>query len=232
VLWNIDRTLIDVSRVARAAYAEAFEKVTGRPLVYLASTAGATDSEIFFAFLARNNVVSEDESLLPFFLDALAESFAERRPELAAKAKAMPGAVEALRAVGSLPQTVQTVVTGGIRPNAVAALAAFGLDKYLDLDIGGFGSENYPKASLIQFTRMRAEQARGTQFPESAAVYITHSVRDVEAARIARVRPIGVVSGLDTESQLRSAGAEEVIEDLEDVEGLRTAILTTSDRAS
>ncbi|MGD0246553.1 MAG: HAD family hydrolase, partial [Streptosporangiaceae bacterium] len=32
VLWNIDLTLVDVVRVTRAAYAEAFPAVTGRPL--------------------------------------------------------------------------------------------------------------------------------------------------------------------------------------------------------
>ena len=128
----------------------------------------------------------------------------------------MPGALDALNAVMRLPDTVQTVVTGTIRSNAKAKLAAFGLDSCLDLSIGGYGSENYPKASLIQFTRMRAEEAYGRAFPESRTVYITESARDVEAARIGRVEPIAVVSGSSTESQLRAAGAELILADLTD----------------
>lgn len=224
MLWNIDRTLVDVGRVTRAAYAEAFEKVTGHPLVYLAPTAGATDSELFFAFLARNNVPSDDETLLPFFLDALEESFAARRHDLITKGRPMPGAAEALRAVATLPDTVQTVVTGGIKPNAVSRLAAFGMDRLLNLDVGGYGSENYPKASLIQFTRMRAEQARRTSFPDASTVYISHSARDIEAALIGRVTPIGLVSGLDTAAQLRSAGAELILDDLDDIAALINAV--------
>lgn len=224
MLWNIDRTLVDVGPVTRAAYAEAFEKVTGHPLVYLAPTSGVTDSEIFFSFLARNDVSAEDENLLPFFIDALAESFAKRRHDLRAKGQALPGAVEALRAVAQLDDTLQTVVTGGIRPNARARLEAFGLDQYLDLDVGGYGSENYPKASLIQFTRMRAEQARSTAFPESTTVYISHSTRDVEAARIGRVTPVAVVTGSETAAQLRAAGAEYVVDDLEDTASLAAAV--------
>src|SRR5215813_14948510 len=54
VLWNIDLTLIDVARVSRDAYAEAFRRVTGRPLVALPQLAGASDSEIFFESLALN----------------------------------------------------------------------------------------------------------------------------------------------------------------------------------
>ncbi len=43
VLWNIDLTLLDVAKVARGAYAEAFAAVVGRPLVQLPQTAGQTE---------------------------------------------------------------------------------------------------------------------------------------------------------------------------------------------
>ncbi|MBB5997633.1 phosphoglycolate phosphatase-like HAD superfamily hydrolase [Streptomonospora salina] len=225
VLWNIDLTLVDVSQVTRAAYAEAFERVTGVPLVYLASTGGRTDSEIFFEFLARNDVrLDAGEEPLSDFVDALGEAFARRRDQLTARGRAMPGAQEALAAVGGLEDTVQTVVTGAIMANAVAKLSAFGLDGYLDLSVGGFGSEHYPKGSLIQFTRMRAAQAHGFAFPERSTVYISDSPRDVEAALIGRATPIGVVSGSATESQLRSAGAEHVLEDLADTVRLIGAV--------
>jgi phosphoglycolate phosphatase len=39
-MWNIDLTLVDVARVTRAAYADAFRQVTGRPLVRLPLMAG------------------------------------------------------------------------------------------------------------------------------------------------------------------------------------------------
>ena len=47
-------TLVDVARVTRAAYAEAFPAVTGRPLIKLPQTAGRSESEIFFDALALN----------------------------------------------------------------------------------------------------------------------------------------------------------------------------------
>ncbi|PSK97141.1 phosphoglycolate phosphatase-like HAD superfamily hydrolase [Murinocardiopsis flavida] len=225
MLWNIDLTLVDVARVTRAACAEAFETVTGQPLVYLAATSGLSDSEIFFEFLARNDVDGEpDYDQLPDFIEALGDAFARRRDQLTATGRAMPGALEALQGVAGMENTVQSVVTGSIMPNAVAKLAAFGMDGYLDLSIGGFGSEHYPKASMIQFTRMRAEEARKTSFPESRTVYITDAVRDVEAAIIGRATPIGVLGGSATESQLRAAGARHVLPDLTDVEALFAAV--------
>ena len=54
VLWNVDLTLVDVVRVTRAAYAEAFPAITGRPLIKLPQTAGRSESEIFFDALALN----------------------------------------------------------------------------------------------------------------------------------------------------------------------------------
>src|SRR5258708_13082829 len=54
VLWNIGLTLLDVARVNRAAYAEAFRAVTGRPLVQVPQMAGRTDSETFFEALEVN----------------------------------------------------------------------------------------------------------------------------------------------------------------------------------
>ena len=56
MLWNIDQTLLDVTKVTRAAYAEAFAEVTGRPLVQLPQMVGYTEPEIFFDALGRNGV--------------------------------------------------------------------------------------------------------------------------------------------------------------------------------
>ncbi|GAA3739437.1 HAD family hydrolase [Salinactinospora qingdaonensis] len=233
VLWNIDLTLIDVARVTRAAYAEAFEKVTGQPLVYLAAIDGLTDSQVFFEFLARNDVdVDPDDNPLPDFFAALGEAFARHRAELPAKGRLMAGAHEALTAVEGMADTVQTVVTGSIKPNAVAKLSAFGLDRYLDMSVGGFGAEHYPKASLLQFTRMRAEEAHQRQFPEATTVYVTASVRDVEAARIARVQPVGVVSGSATAAQLHAAGAEQVLDDLSETAAVLAALEAATQQRS
>ncbi|WP_141925248.1 HAD family hydrolase [Haloactinospora alba] len=227
-MWNIDFTLVDVARVTRAAYAEAFEGVTGEPLVYLAPMAGRTDSELFFEFLARNDVpAGTEEETLPEFVEALGDAFARRRDQLADQGRCLPGAREALAAVAELEDTVQTAVTGTAMANAVAKLAAFGLDSYLDVSIGGFGSENYPKASLIQFTRMRAAEAHQASFPERETVYVTDSVRDVEAAVIGRARPVAVASGSSTGRQLREAGAHHVLDDLGDTASLLRAVRDT-----
>ena len=225
VLWNIDLTLLDVGQVMRAAYAEAFEKVTGEPLVYLTSAAGRTDSEMFFEFCARNYVdLDPDTSVLGEFLDALEESFGERSDELLSKGHVMPGAAASLAAVASMPDTIQTVVSGSTRANATTKLVAFGLDAYFDLDIGGFGSVSYPKSSLIQSIRLHAAGEGGRPYTEEETVFITDSVPDVRAATIGGAVPIGVLNGSATEGQLRDAGAAIVLPDLTDPRAVMTAV--------
>ena len=103
VLWNIDLTLLDVAKVTRAAYAEAFAAVIGRPLVQLPQMVGRTEPEIFFDALGRNGVSlradGESERLLAPFGAEYATRLAARRDQLAAQGTLLPGAAEALRAV-------------------------------------------------------------------------------------------------------------------------------------
>lgn len=223
VLWNVDHTLVDVGRVTREAYAEAFQRVTGRPLVRLAPTAGRTESEIIFETLAFNDVVTTEDHL-PDFMAALAESFAARRKSLRKDGRVLPGAREALAAVGRLHGVVQSVLTGAIQPNAVLKLAALGLDRHLDFEVGGYGSETYPKAALVELARTRAAAKYGMRIAEDATVLIADSPRDVQAARIGRARAIAVASGTATQAELRTAGADLVLPDLADTERVVRAI--------
>ncbi|MEU0481730.1 haloacid dehalogenase-like hydrolase [Streptosporangium sp. NPDC006013] len=213
VLWNIDLTLVDVSIVTREAYAEAFRAVTGRPLVKLTQPNGRPDSEIVFEMLAINGIVAGDDHL-PRFLDALAEFFGARRRRLAKDGRMMPGARDALKAVAKLDGVVQSVLTGTIKSNAVHKLTAFGLDKYVDFEIGGYGEEVYPKATLLQVAQGRAKQKYGATFDGSNTVLIGDSARDVQAARIAGAAMIGVASGRSLAAELHEAGADAVLPDL------------------
>jgi phosphoglycolate phosphatase len=219
VLWNIGSTLLDVARVNRAAYAEAFRAVTGRPLVQVPQMAGRTDSETFFEALAVNATGPQPgdpagEELLGAFAAQLATSFRARRNLLTTQGRLMPGALEAITGVWRLPGLVQTVVTGSIRPNAIEVLRAFGLDRYLDTEIGGFGSEVYPKGAMLLNARGRAAEKYRAGFTEHTTVYIADSTRDVEAARIGGCRSIGVASGRSSAGELRDAGADVVLDDL------------------
>ena len=219
MLWNIDQTLLDVTKVTRAAYAEAFAEVTGRPLVQLPQMVGYTEPEIFFDALGRNGVSlradGDSERLLAPFGSEFATRLAARKHLLAEQGTLMPGAAEAVRAVGGLANVVQSVLTGSSRPNAALKLRAFGLDRYLDLAVAGFaGSEAYPKGALLRATRLRAEEKYKVSFAEKATIYIADSPRDVEAAKIGGATSVAVASGRASTTELRESGADLVLPDL------------------
>jgi phosphoglycolate phosphatase len=223
VLWNIDLTLVDVSRVTRAAYADAFQQVTGRRLIQLPQFAGQSESEIFFDALARNAVTDTTgdaggDALLAAFYDALAGAFAARQGDLTGQGRLLSGAAQAVETLASRPDVVvQSVLTGTIRPNAVAKLAAFGLESFFDFEVGGYGSESYPKGALVMMARGRAAEKYGKTFTERNTVYVGDSVRDVAAAKRGGARSVAVATGRSTESDLRAAGADLVLPDLADV---------------
>jgi len=214
-------TLVDVAKVTRVAYADAFRKVTRRPLVQLPQMAGRTEPEVFFDALALNGVslrdAAESERLLALFGAELATSLAARRDLLTTQGQLLPGAAESLAAVAGLTDVVQSVLTGSSRPNATLKVRAFGLDRYLDLAVGGFaGSDPYPKGALLRVARQRAEEKYGVRLAEAATAYIADSPRDVEAARIGGARSVAVASGRASTAELRDAGADAVLPDLTD----------------
>jgi len=217
-----------VARVSRAAYAEAFEAVAGRPLIQLPQVAGRSESEIFFDALALNGVDMRNggpaEGLLEPFSAELAAALAARSEDLPGQGQALPGAAEAMAAVARLDGAVQSVLTGNSRPTAELKLRAFGLDGFVDFDIGGYGSEAYPKGTLLRVARRRAAEKHGVAFGEDATVYIADSPRDVDAARIGGARSLAVASGRASAAELRDVGADAVLPDLADAAALTDLI--------
>jgi phosphoglycolate phosphatase len=229
VLWNIDLTLVDVGRVSRDAYADAFRRVTGRPLVSLPQLAGRSDSEIFFESLALNDVrVGESETadaeLLARYFWELEAAFNGRHDQIRQAGKLMPGARNAVAAAAALPGVVQSVLTGSIWPNAAGKLRNFGLDRFFDLEIGGYGSDAYPRGSLLMMSRSRAAEKYRAEFGPDATVYVADACRDVEAADIGGAHCIAVATGRDTAAELREAGADVVLTDLTDTDSVISVI--------
>lgn len=215
--------------MTRAAYVEAFPAVAGRPLLRLPQVAGRSESEIFFDALALNGAdVSANgaaEALLEPFSAALAAALEARRDDLVREGHLLPGAAAAVAAVARLHDVEQTVLTGSSRPSAMLKLSAFGLDRFFDFDIGGYGSEAYPKGTLIQVARERAGIKHGRTFDENAAVYVADSPRDVDAAKIGGARSLAVASGRASAAELRDAGADAVLPDLTDTDAV-VALIT------
>jgi phosphoglycolate phosphatase-like HAD superfamily hydrolase len=223
VLWDIDHTLIETRGVGSQVYAEAFAKVTGHPLEKMPELAGRTEPVIFREALKVNGI-EPDEDLYDQFAAEQARAYAAHLDELRARGRALPGAAEALHALSERDDVLQSVLTGNTRPASEIKLQAFDLARYLNFDIGAYGTDDDTRANLVHVARQRAEKARGVNFDNGATVLLGDTQNDVAAAQASGARIIAVATGKDSAANLSAAGAETVLPDLTDTSAVIAAI--------
>jgi phosphoglycolate phosphatase len=228
VLWDIDHTLIETRGVGTQVYAEAFAKVTGHPLEKMPELAGRTEPVIFREALKVNGV-DPSEGLYNQFAAEQARGYADHLDELRARGRALPGAAEALRALSGRNDVLQSVLTGNTRPAAEIKLRAFDLDRYLDFDIGAYGTDDDTRANLVGVARQRAGKAHGVNFDDGATILIGDTPNDVAAAQASGAQIIAVATGKDTATSLAEAGARTVLPDLTDTPAILAIIYGQSE---
>jgi phosphoglycolate phosphatase-like HAD superfamily hydrolase len=126
----------------------------------------------------------------------------------------LPGAAEALAALIRIPGVVQSVLTGNIRPNAIAKLAAFGLDRYIDFDVGAFGSDHTERSKLVRIAQFRAGTKYKGSYDQRNTVLIGDTPRDVQAGLDGGACTVAVATGVSSKAELVAAGADTVLSDL------------------
>lgn len=218
VLWDVDRTLLSIGPVSQEIYSLAFEQVMGFPPRAIAPMAGRTERAIITKTLALNDQ-PHDENVFGAFYDALGDAALQLKDRMVSQGQALPGSAEAIALIGEAGGT-QSLVTGNIRPIALAKLQAFGLEDGLMLDTGGYGDHSSDRSELVEFAIARTGAGVGLPFTPSDTVIIGDTPHDVEGAHRAGATAIGVATGASTRSELLAAGAEHALEDLGDGAGL------------
>jgi len=225
VLWDVDLTLVQAGPIGRELYAAAFQQVTGVPMRSRAEMAGRLETDIFRDTVEANDL---DPAAYPFprFAEALAANYAARFDELREQGRALPGAAAALAALAAVPGTVQSVLTANVRAVAIIKLATFGLDGYLDLEIGAYAADDHLRANLVRVAQQRASAKHGRAFDAGSTVLVGDTAHDVVAGRDGGALVVGVASGRTSEAELQDAGADVVLPDLTDTAALLRAVVT------
>jgi phosphoglycolate phosphatase len=219
VLWDVDHTLIENGGVSKENYQKAFETLTGRHPEHPVETDGRTDPEIIRNMLASHGVTPE-EPYLSGVAEALESAMIANMPRLRECGYELPGARAALSTLVHTPGVVQSVLSGNIRANAFAKLSAFGLDSYIDFDVGGYGSDDKVRANLVEVARGRALAKYSVSFNQSTTVLVGDTTRDVRAGLDGGTYVVAVASGIDSVEQLRADGANVVFPDLCDTRAI------------
>lgn len=229
VLWDIDHTLIDAGAVLRPAYAAAFRKATGialkQPWRFDGRTelAAATDE-------LRAHGLDPDGGLLSTFTDLLVAEHRIRADDLASQARVLPGAADALAAVGGIPGVRQSVLTGNLYPIAVLKMTTSGLAGHVDFRLGAYGGDAFERTELPVHAFARTERHLRRRHGGGDTVIIGDTPRDIATAHAVGAAIVAVATGTSSVAELRSAGAEAVLPDLTDTAAVLDAV--TSRRRS
>jgi len=225
VLWDIDGTLVHTAGHGRDAFSAAFGAIFGRPAdLTTVSMGGRTDHDIATEVLATAGV-ADGAAHIPRMLDELGLALGAVRERIAEEGHVTPGAPETLEAMRGQPGITQSLLTGNIEPNAELKLGAFGLDRFLDLEIGGYGSDPHTtRSDLVGAAREKAARLRGLRVEVADTVLIGDTPLDVEAAHTAGARAVAVATGPYSLEELAETGADAVLADLQDFEAVLAAI--------
>lgn len=214
VLWDIDGTLVRGGVVGAEMFDSAIERVLGeRPRAQVIFS-GKTDRQIVEEFLAMEG--SEDPDHVPAVLYHLERELALRVDRIASGGSVCPGSEAALRALAVIDSVEQTVLTGNIAPNALAKLAAFGLDGYLDLEAGAYGDVHSDRRDLLPLAWKHQRELRGVYYRPDETWIVGDTPRDFECARAGDAHCLLVASGRHDFAELETLGADLVLEDLSD----------------
>lgn len=224
LLWDVDNVLVDDAGVSAEIYATACELLTGRRPPEGPRADGRLDPEVMAALVGGDHRAVDGPPFEKLVVPALVAAMLRTADALRARGRAAPGAAEALTSISSDPSVIQSVLSGNIAHNALAKLAAMGLDGYVDREVGAFGADNPVRARLVSVARNRAKRKYARHFDRSSTLLVSDTALAVTAARDGAARVIGLATGPDTASDLRDAGADAVLADLVDTAAFRDVV--------
>ena len=184
VIWDVDGTLIPADlRWLRRAIARAYGIAESEVVFTDKKVHGYTDESIAIDTAIASGVdASRAEAGIPAFHDAIVTVMEQGRRELAEVQPPYPGAAASIAELHRR-RFVQTVLTGNLRAAAEIKLQVSGLDKYLDLGIGGFGSDARDRFQLPAVVARRYSQTHGRELDNARVIVVGDAPNDIACAR-------------------------------------------------
>jgi len=218
LLWDVDGTLVRAGDLGAAVFDLALETVLGVRPGQRVRMSGKTDPQIVGEYLQQMGMEETPERVETVLRGIEAElAAAEAAGELAASGAALPGVAAVLEAVAGDDRVVSTLLTGNVAPNALVKVAAFGLDHWLDLEVGAYGSDDADRNLLVPIAMGRLGETYGVTLDPKDVWVIGDTPRDLDCARSAGTRCLLVGTGRFSVKQLEPLGADAVLQDLLDV---------------
>jgi phosphoglycolate phosphatase len=227
ILWDVDGTLMSAGPVGRTVFDAAVAHVLGTAVDgHDVQMSGKTDPQIALEILATMAVTGDEAAeRLPAVLRALERELEDAVHLVREEGRVHPGVIEVLTSLDAEPGVRQSVLTGNLRPTARLKVGAFGLDRWLDLEAGAYGSDDADRTRLVPVALARQAELRGVAIPPERVWVIGDTPADLACARAGGVRCLLVATGRIPFDDLAAAGSEAVLRDLSDVDRVRSILL-------
>jgi phosphoglycolate phosphatase len=212
LLFDIDGTLVSTGGAGAVAWRQAFEELHGIPAdIGKFTDAGMTDPEVgaltFEAVLGRKPSPHELAVLLQRRLEHLPQAVAQ-----SAGYVVLPGVPQRLRQL-SHDGHLLGLITGNGDGAAFVKLSRGGLMGWFTF--GAYASVGVERAEIVRQASERAKGMLGQGVPDADVFVIGDTPLDVAAAHDAGFSAIAVATGHYDAAALREAGAEHVLDTLE-----------------
>jgi phosphoglycolate phosphatase-like HAD superfamily hydrolase len=217
ILWDIDGTLVRAGDVGAVIFDVAIEKRFGRPPATRVIMSGKTDPQIVLEYLTEFDLPDADTHL-PAILEDLETELAAQAHVIRSHGYVLPGIAELLPRLAADDDIVQTVLTGNIAPNALVKVGAFGLDRWLNLEMGAYGSDDANRNALVPIAMEKVRRSRGISFRPEEVWVVGDAPNDLACARAGGVRCLLVATGRPDFDELRALRPDAIRRDLSDVD--------------
>lgn len=227
ILFDIDGTLLLSGRAGLRAMNRAFERTFGVAEAFAGTSfAGRTDSFLVsYALKAAGLPDTADNHAR--FRDAYVPLLADeiQHPGTGHKGL-MPGVRELIEALSDRDHLHLALLTGNYREAAEVKLTHFELWDYFEW--GAFSDDAADRNALVPIARRRAEIYDVPPEALERVIVIGDTPHDIECARVAGATSVAVATGGHSVQELRAAGADIVLADLSNTEGV-VALLVGAD---
>jgi len=213
LLFDIDGTLVSTGGAGAVAWKRAFEELYGIPAdIGEFSDAGMTDPDVgaktFEAVIHREPTPRELAQLIQRRLEHLPEAVAESEGY-----RVLPGVPERLRQL-SRDGHLLGLITGNGDGAAHVKLARGDLNRWFTF--GAYATAGVDRAGIVRRAVERGEAMLGCDVPNEDIFVIGDTPLDISAAHAVDCTAIAVATGHYDAAALREAGADHVLETLEE----------------
>jgi phosphoglycolate phosphatase len=213
LLFDIDGTLVSTGGAGAVAWKQAFDELHGIPAdIGEFTDAGMTDPDVgaqtFEAVMQREPTPRELAQLIQRRLEHLPEAIAASEGY-----RVLPGVSERLRQL-SRDGHLLGLITGNGDGAAFVKLSRGDLVRWFTF--GAYATAGVERAGIVRRAVERGEAMLGCDVPNSDILVVGDTPLDIEAAHAADCTAVGVATGHYDAAALREAGADHVLETLEE----------------